>query len=209
LILYPKRMSKPRTESPEIRKRQILDAARVLLSQKSFEDIRMEDVSRRAELAKGTLYLYFRDKSQIMVAVHADLLSELELSLRELDAHEGRELLRQTVKMLLGFLKKNHDFFFQFFQTKSTFSGPDQAAVVKRFQKHMDVIKTLILKASEKGEFPPPQGYIGTLFFMSLIRMFWEKTQILPEKNTPGDVDTIVDLFLHGIQSQSAKGKKA
>ena len=62
-------MVKSRTESPEIRKRQILDAARVLLSQRAFEDIRMEDVSRKAQLAKGTLYLHFKDKSQIMACL--------------------------------------------------------------------------------------------------------------------------------------------
>lgn len=202
-------MSKPRTESPEIRKRQILDAARVLLSQKTFEDVRMEDVSRRADLAKGTLYLYFKDKSQIMVAVHEDLLNELDQQLLDLSDLEGVELIRQVAFTSLNFVRRNHDFFLQFSQTRSAFTGANRTAVIKRFQKHMDVIKSLISKASEKGEIPKQEGPIGTLFFISLVRMFWEKNQFLTQKETSDDIDILMNLFLNGIQGQVKKGKKS
>lgn len=201
-------MVKSRTESPEIRKRQILDAARILLSQKSLEDIRMEDVSRKAELAKGTLYLHFKDKSQIMIAVHDDLLNELDLLLRGLN-QSGVELLKQVAKVTLDFLRMNHDFFLQFSQTRSALTGVNRTVVMKRFHKHMDLIKSLIIKASEKGEIPKSEGYIDTLFFISLIRMFWEKDQILnPVKDAKHDVDVLMGLFLNGIQSCTTKGKK-
>ena len=202
-------MVKSRTESPEIRKRQILDAARVLLSQRAFEDIRMEDVSRKAQLAKGTLYLHFKDKSQIMVAVHDDLLSELELILQGLNGKSGVQLLEQVAKLTLEFLRKNNDFFLQFSQTRSALTGTNRTAVLKRFQRHMDLIKSLISKASEKGEIPAPEGYIGTLFFISLIRMFWEKSQLLTLNESGDDVDVLMSLFLGGIQSFSNKGKKS
>lgn len=52
-----------RQEKNEARRVAILDAALAEFSAKGFAAARMEDIARRAGVAKGTLYLYFTDKS--------------------------------------------------------------------------------------------------------------------------------------------------
>ena len=52
----------PREERAAARRQAILDAALAEFSANGFESTRLDDVARRAGVAKGTLYLYFRDK---------------------------------------------------------------------------------------------------------------------------------------------------
>lgn len=47
------------------RRRAILDAALDVFAEHGFNGARMEDVARRAGIAKGTLYLYFKDKTAL------------------------------------------------------------------------------------------------------------------------------------------------
>ena len=45
----------------EQRRNEIVDAAEKLFFEKGYEGVSMDDVARDAELAKGTLYLYFKN----------------------------------------------------------------------------------------------------------------------------------------------------
>jgi len=47
---------------PAARRQAILDAALAVFAERGYEAARLDDVAARAGVAKGTLYLYFRDK---------------------------------------------------------------------------------------------------------------------------------------------------
>jgi len=53
----------------EKRRSDIIDAAEVLFFEKGFDGVSMDDVAEKAELAKGTLYLYFKNKDSLFFAV--------------------------------------------------------------------------------------------------------------------------------------------
>ncbi len=59
----------PKVEPAE-RRQAILDAALTVFAERGFEAARLDDVAARAGVAKGTLYLYFKDKE----ALFEDLL---------------------------------------------------------------------------------------------------------------------------------------
>jgi len=64
----PRAARKParaRKVEPEARRQAILDAALCVFAERGFEAARLEDVAARAGVAKGTLYLYFRDKEAL------------------------------------------------------------------------------------------------------------------------------------------------
>lgn len=59
-----------RRESKKLKHRQaILRAANELFSSKDYRETTMQDIADRAGLAKGTLYLYFRSKEELYLAV--------------------------------------------------------------------------------------------------------------------------------------------
>ncbi len=64
----------PRQEKKLHRQEEILTAAFEVFAAHGFEAARIDDVARRAGIAKGTIYLYFRDKERLFQAVVRNLI---------------------------------------------------------------------------------------------------------------------------------------
>ncbi len=54
----------------EQRKKDIINAAERIFFTKGHENATMDDVATEAELSKGTLYLYFKNKEDLYLAIH-------------------------------------------------------------------------------------------------------------------------------------------
>jgi Transcriptional regulator len=79
------------TKTQESLKNAILE----LMSEKSFDDITIQELSDRANVSRGTVYLHYLDKYDLLdklIAVHMDELSDLCFSSADLDYTEA-ELL--------------------------------------------------------------------------------------------------------------------
>lgn len=59
------------------RHREILDAAFEEFAEKGYESTRLDDVAGRAGIAKGTVYLYFRNKEALFRAVLRDQITHV------------------------------------------------------------------------------------------------------------------------------------
>ena len=66
---------KPREERGAARREAILEAALDEFSQRGFEAARLDDVAKRAGIAKGTIYLYFRDKETLFQELIRSMLT--------------------------------------------------------------------------------------------------------------------------------------
>ncbi len=62
-------------EAREGRRAAILAAAAAALAEEGFEAVSMNGLAERAGLAKGTLYLYFRTREEVFVALFLDSLA--------------------------------------------------------------------------------------------------------------------------------------
>lgn len=61
-------------EDKEARRRLILDEALALYTATSYAEVKMADVAERAQLAKGTVFLYFPTKESLFLALLEELL---------------------------------------------------------------------------------------------------------------------------------------
>ncbi len=59
-----------REREKEQRKNDIIDAAEKVIFSKGLDTSSMDDVAEAAELSKGTLYLYFKSKEELYLAIH-------------------------------------------------------------------------------------------------------------------------------------------
>src|ERR671922_2170619 len=59
----------PRPNVSDERKSQILNAAEDVFTQKGFDEARMDDIADKTGLSKGTLYLYFKSKDDLIIAI--------------------------------------------------------------------------------------------------------------------------------------------
>ncbi len=92
-----------RKRRPEARPAEILEAALDLFTERGFKATRLEDVASRAGLSKAAIYLYFKDKTSLLMAlVQAMAGANISLAGGMIAQHQGpmAPLLRQ----LLGFM---------------------------------------------------------------------------------------------------------
>jgi AcrR family transcriptional regulator len=66
-----------RRADPDARRNSILNAALEEFAVRGFADTRLDDVARRADVAKGTIYLYFRDKQSLFQELVRTMLTPL------------------------------------------------------------------------------------------------------------------------------------
>ncbi|MBD3290820.1 TetR family transcriptional regulator, partial [candidate division KSB1 bacterium] len=59
-----------REREKEQRRNDIIDAAERVIFSKGRATSTMDDVAEEAELSKGTLYLYFKSKEELYLAIH-------------------------------------------------------------------------------------------------------------------------------------------
>jgi AcrR family transcriptional regulator len=76
-------------DEKEARRREILDAAAELLHGWSFADITMDRIAGLSGVAKGTLYLYFRTKEALFLALYEERLGEWYAELEQLARRTG------------------------------------------------------------------------------------------------------------------------
>jgi AcrR family transcriptional regulator len=89
----------PRAGRRTERREAILAAALEEFSARGFAATRLDDVARRAGVAKGTIYLYFRDKQSLFQELVRTMLSPL---VGAIEAAPLRELpLRAVVEMIV------------------------------------------------------------------------------------------------------------
>lgn len=58
-------------ESPDVRRQQLLDAARQLIIERGYDATAMSDVAEAAGVGKGTVYLYFDSKLELLEGLQA------------------------------------------------------------------------------------------------------------------------------------------
>jgi AcrR family transcriptional regulator len=97
------------------RRREILDAARQEFFERGFHRPTVDDVAARAEVSKGTIYLYFESKEEILAHL---LLEGLDLLLKEMKATNGpeaftmpEEALQSLAHAYLNFCQSHPNYF--------------------------------------------------------------------------------------------------
>ena len=88
-----------RRRQKEARPQQLLDAALMLFVEKGFAATRAEEVAQRAGVSKGTLYLYYPSKEELLKAVIREhLSSRIAAGAAQADKHRGTaaDLLREV-----------------------------------------------------------------------------------------------------------------
>jgi AcrR family transcriptional regulator len=89
-----------RQEKKLQRQEEILKAAFDVFAAHGFEATRIDDVARQAGIAKGTIYLYFRDKERLFQAVVRNLIPKGFDAIVKTLPGPPRELLRALITQM-------------------------------------------------------------------------------------------------------------
>jgi AcrR family transcriptional regulator len=86
------------------RREDILRAARDVFAREGFHEAKVEDIAAAARVAKGTVYLYFPDKSSIMQELIDRVLVQLEGAILRVDITNGdvSEQVLHNIRAVVG-----------------------------------------------------------------------------------------------------------
>lgn len=180
----------------------ILDAARALLVQRGFQDVALDDVAKKAGVAKGTLFLYYKSKDELFSAAFADLVDQLGANLQAvLDSHlSGRDLLEDAVRVVLEHFDHHKDFMAQF--GVGRFPGCKPGTSSKLMDKmigNMDLLAVIVRRCAGDGVLRSASADQTAAFLFGLCRsaiLYNHMRKI--SKPIADRRKQVVDMFLRG-----------
>ncbi len=141
----------------EHRVRQIIDAAEDIFFSKGVEAATIDEIAERAEISKGTVYLYFKSKAEIVATVFGRALDILREFIKESMAGKknGLDKIRSIGNAYIKFSRTYPDYFSLMFITPYTQHCKDQAA------NALSMVAQVIAEGQKDGSIrpglPPPQ----------------------------------------------------
>ena len=84
------------TKEPEIRKKEIIDAARHLFQRKGIAKTSINDIAKSIGVAKGLVYYYFSSKDELVETVLDEFVEDVDRGLKavsytHLDVYKRQE----------------------------------------------------------------------------------------------------------------------
>jgi AcrR family transcriptional regulator len=92
----------------ELRRKQIIDCAKVLFSRKGYHNTHVEDILKEISIGKGTFYQYFSNKEELFIALLVNFLHDWEEAVLDTITNLADEDLKTYYKMLI---KRSLEFF--------------------------------------------------------------------------------------------------
>jgi len=185
----------------------ILDAAVAVFAEKGFFTSRISDIADRANVADGTVYLYFKNKEEIlMAAINTAFDAFMRHARTELEKLASpTERLRRLAFLHLDALGSNRNLavVFQMELRQST-------RFLSEFSHHhmieyLTLARTAISDGQASGLFrrEMPDKVAANCFFGALDEMVTSWVLSGHEHRLANVADAVVDIFLNGIRSSS------
>jgi AcrR family transcriptional regulator len=127
-------------EKEEMHKR-ILNGARKIFLEKGYEQSSMRNIANEISYSQGSLYFYFKDKSEIFLELHKEGFALLLKQLKVLDkVADPFERLKAVGRVFIQFAQENKDYYNLMFMVEE----PSKKSGTGGFQIAREAIDQLV-----------------------------------------------------------------
>jgi len=193
----------------EFRVREILEAARRVMARYGMQGTTVDRVAEEAKVAKGTIYLYFQSKDEL---VHAAVLE----GLREMVAETVRsddpsmpplDRIRNLILAQYRIQASNQDFLKTLIIGNSLDIELESQAgrdFMRVYAGHLDFVASVLQDAINRGAIRPIDPKFAAFMLGELITGSLRR-RLLKLASTPleADADAVVEMFLQGVRTIS------
>ncbi len=151
----PESRSSRQLDTRERKRQRILRAAIEVFASKGYFTARMTDIAHAAEVADGTLYLYFDGKEHLLTTIFDDVLSRfIERTRTELAAVESpAHKLRVLVRLHLETLGRDRSLA-QVLQIETRHSRRFMALLTRgKLGEYLNLLRDIIVEGQDVGAF--------------------------------------------------------
>ena len=133
----------------------ILKAAVKVFAKNGFYATRVSEIAKAASVADGTIYLYFKNKDDVLITIFEDGIQQLLTILREVAASDEPfdQRIKRIIELQLGLLEGERDL-----AEVITVNLRQSSTLLKQyaaplFMEYIDVIAGLIREGQKQGAF--------------------------------------------------------
>jgi AcrR family transcriptional regulator len=195
----------------EFRIQSIQEAAMRVIARKGMAAATMQEIAEEAGVAKGTIYLYFRDREELVERTFEQamtrLMSEIDQALDRSERFEDK--LRAVMNAKLAFFSRNREFFRLYMSLRMPEGTPERQRRQKRncqpqYQARREKLAGAIREAMARGEIRETDpARLATFIVEGSTAIVLER---LNEDHSPAeesDVEFLVGFILDGIRKRS------
>jgi AcrR family transcriptional regulator len=197
----------PRPNVSDERKTQIINAAEGVFTEKGFDQARMDDIAEETGLSKGTLYLYFKSKDELIIAILDRMFQREFKQLENLDPAAQSatdaiwnmtDLLTKEILSLIRLIPIVYQFLALAFRNKYV-----QKALKKYINRYLDILIPIIQRGIDSGEFRKVDARevavaMGAMIEGTLLLWVYDKSIVDPEYH----IHSGMKLLLEGLQAR-------
>lgn len=187
---------------------EIFKATEKLIQEQGFDSITMDDIAKKAEFAKGTLYKYFKNKEALILSLLENKMDALIESIQAIQKQKTHPLDKIKKTIQIGLESKFKDrFIFQAIFLAQYKMILQKERLVKKIQAHMLEFDKIIAEAQAAGEIRKMDTRFLTQSLFGLMQgllmmVHCEDTPIKnPEEFIQNSTDQIFDLFYYGVKA--------
>jgi AcrR family transcriptional regulator len=205
-----KSMSHSATTKKEIvaafRTREILAAARRLMEEKGEDALIMDEIAQAAGVAKGTIYLYFQSKDELILALLSQVGEAISTDLKSIlvKADPPPEKLRQVINMLLQHVESA---LFPVYLRESVRSKSGRESTLSSLkeleERNVALITQIFAEGMATKQFIPADPRLLTFLLKGLVRAVGYYQMTRDQKDTIGEaLPVVLTLLFSGIVTQ-------
>ena len=136
------------------KRERILKAAASVFARKGFYNSRVAEIAKEANVADGTIYLYFKNKDEILTSLFEEEMTKIIKNLRdELSPIEDTESkIRKFIEKHLSLIEENRELaeviqieLRQSHKFMKEYKGT-------KFRDYLNIISSIIIEGQKKGE---------------------------------------------------------
>ena len=198
----------PRPNVSDQRKAQILNAAESIFTKKGFYEARMDDIAEETGLSKGAVYLYFKSKNDLIIAILDRIFQNEFKQLENLGQQEPSaskaiwkltDTIANDIVRLLRLIPIIYGFLALAFRNKYV-----QRALKQYIDRYLNILIPMIQRGIDSGEFrqvDPREVAIaaGAIIEGTILLWAYDKTVVDPERH----IRSGMKLLLEGVQARS------
>jgi AcrR family transcriptional regulator len=190
----------PKTKRGEKTLQKICIAAEELFAQKGYYDTEIHDITQKAGIAVGTLYLYFSDKLSLFLYLMDNLGRELRRAIRLAKGRSPSDSIieqeRISMRTYYNFIKTHYGLFRIIWQAQFV----DPEAFKRYYERFSSGYIVELKKAQESGEMKNLDPALVSYALMGIYSFVSIKYFIFDGKE-PGEaeIDQLVDLVARGL----------
>ncbi|HWS70826.1 MAG TPA: TetR/AcrR family transcriptional regulator [Thermoanaerobaculia bacterium] len=201
----------------EFRIQSIQEAAMRVIARKGMAAATMQEIAEEAGVAKGTIYLYFRDRDELVEKTFENAITQLHAKIDEAMNAAGsfEEKLRKMLSAKMRFFEENREFFRLYMSLRFPEGNPQQQRRQKRtcqpqYQSRVNQFAQLLQQGMDAGELRPMNPHRLAIFLIegsnavTIERVMEEAPP--PEQE---DVELIASALLDGIAIRKTAKRSA